>query len=369
MIIGVPKEQKTHEYRVGLTPAIAKSLIAQGHTVLIQRDAGLAVGLMDEQYTSVGASIVDTHQHIYKQSDMVVKVKEPELDECHLLKEDQILFAYLHLAALPDHTELLLGSGATCIAYETVTDDHGRLPLLAPMSEVAGKLSVLAGARFLEQSQGGSGILISGAAGVNPASVLVIGGGVVGENAARMALGLGAKVTIVDTSEVRLNQLQASYGDQLSTRVSSPQAIAELIVDADIVIGAVLIPGANAPKLVTRAMLQGVKKGTVMVDVAIDQGGCFETSRPTTYQQPTFEVDGIIHYCVTNMPGVVARTSTLALAAATENYVVRLANLGLRQTLMEDKGFQSGLNIYQGRVVHPGVAKALGYSCSAPPFD
>ena len=361
MLVGVPREIKNHEYRVGLTPAGARELAAHGHQVLVQRDAGKAIGLADEQYAKAGAQIVDTAAEVYGRADMVIKVKEPQPDECALLRPGQVLYAYLHLAPDPEQTAALVKSGATCIAYETVTDGKGGLPLLAPMSEVAGRMSVQAGAHALEKAQGGSGVLLGGVPGVKPAEVLVLGGGVVGTNAARMASGLNARVTVLDRSLERLKYLDDLYGHQLTTIHSSRDAIDERLPHADLVIGAVLIPGAAAPKLVSREQLKLMRPGSVLVDVAIDQGGCFETSKPTTHQDPIYEVDGIVHYCVANMPGGVARTSTFALTNATLPFAVQLADLGAAQAMREDERLLNGLNVHAGKITYRAVAEALGY--------
>lgn len=361
MQIGVPKEIKNNEYRIGITPAGVRELVQRGHQVFVQRDGAAAIGFIDELYRNAGAQILDSAAEIYARAELIVKVKEPQPEECRQLRAGQTLFAYLHLAPDPEQTRLLVASGATCIAYETVTDAAGALPLLAPMSEVAGRMAVQEAAWCLERAQGGSGVLLGGVPGVEPARVLVLGGGVVGTNAARMAMGLGARVAIVDNSLARLRQLDERYGPQLTTLYSTTEAIEQQLASADAVIGAVLIPGASAPKLVSRAMLKLIKPGSVLVDVAIDQGGCFETSRPTTHQQPTFVVDGIIHYCVANMPAGVARTSTLALTNATLPYVLRLAEQGVRPALTADVGLRNGLNLHGGQVAHRGVAESLGY--------
>ena len=362
MLIGVPKEIKNHEYRVGLTPAGARELSARGHQVLIERDAGAGIGLANEAYEAAGASIVGTAAEVYGRADMVIKVKEPQPVECAMLRPGQVLYAYLHLAPDPEQTRALLASGCTAIAYETVTDNHGGLPLLAPMIEVAGRMSIQAGAHALEKAQGGSGVLLGGVPGVKPAEVLVIGGGVVGINAARMAMGMNAHVTILDRSLDRLKYLDELYGHQLTTIYSTRDAIEERLPDTDLVIGAVLIPGAAAPKLVSRDQLKLMRPGSVLVDVAIDQGGCFETSKATTHQNPTYEVDGIIHYCVANMPGGVARTSTFALTNATLPFAVQLANKGAKQALLDDEHLLNGLNVHAGKITYKAVADDLGYA-------
>jgi alanine dehydrogenase len=361
MLIGVPKEIKNHEYRIGLTPAGVRELAANGHAVMIERDGGKAIGLTDEMYQRAGAEIVESAAEIFQRSEMIIKVKEPQPVECAMLRPGQVLYTYLHLAPDPQQTRALVESGATCIAYETVTDRKGGLPLLAPMSEVAGRMSIQAGAHALEKAQGGSGMLLGGVPGVKPAEVLVIGGGVVGINAARIAMGMGARVTVVDRSLDRLKYLDELYGDRLTTIYSTHDAIEERLPETDLVIGAVLIPGAAAPKLIARSQLKLMRPGSVLVDVAIDQGGCFETSKATTHQDPTYEVDGIIHYCVANMPGGVARTSTFALTNATLPFAVQLANKRARQALLDDEHLLNGLNVHDGKVTYKAVADVLGY--------
>ncbi len=361
MIIGVPKEIKNHEYRIGMTPAGVRELVANGHQVMVQRDGGKAIGLSNEMYQAVGASIIDTAEEIFATAEMIVKVKEPQPNECKMLREGQLLFTYLHLAPDPKQTELLVASKCVAIAYETVTDKRGGLPLLSPMSEVAGRMSIQAGAHALEKAQGGNGTLMGGVPGVAPANVVVIGGGVVGTNAARMAIGLGANVTILDRSLDRLKELDNLYGPALKTLYSTVDALEACIKEADLVIGAVLIPGAAAPKLVSREMLKLMKPGAVMVDVAIDQGGCFETSKATTHQDPTYEVDGVVHYCVANMPGGVARTSTFALTNATLPYAIALANKGYKKALLDDIHLRNGLNVHLGQITYAAVADVLGY--------
>lgn len=360
MDIAVPREIKNHEYRVGMTPAGVRELTRAGHRVRVQAGAGEGVGFADQHYAAAGAELVTDVEALFAEAELIVKVKEPQPEEYRRLKPGQVLFTYLHLAPDEAQTQGLLSSGCTAIAYETVTDDRGGLPLLAPMSEVAGRMAVQAGAHCLEKAQGGRGVLLGGVPGVAPARVLVLGGGVVGINAARMAMGLGADVTIFDKSLPRLTQLDALYGPALKSLYSTADAIEAELERADLVIGAVLIPGASAPKLVTRDMLKKLPQGAVLVDVAIDQGGCFETSRPTTHQQPTFEVDGIVHYCVANMPGGVARTATLALTNATLPFVLALANKGWRRALNEDAHLARGLNVHAGRVVYQAVAEAHG---------
>lgn len=366
MLIGVPKEIKAQEFRVGMTPAGVRELTANQHQVLIERHAGAGIGLTDELYAAAGATIVDSAEQIFAQADLVVKVKEPQPQECRWLRPGQTLFTYLHLAADLNQAELLMASGATCIAYETITAQQGGLPLLAPMSLVAGRLSVQAGAHHMEVHQGGNGTLLGGVPGVAPAKVLVLGGGVVGSSALRVALGMGAEVTVIDRSVAKLAELDEQYRGQLRTIYSTAESIEEHAREADLIIGAVLIPGASAPKLISAKMLSLLKPGTVLVDVAIDQGGCFETSRPTTHADPTYIVDDVVHYCVANMPGAVARTATLALTNATLPFVARLASQGPRETLLSDEHFGAGLNVYEGQLTHPAVAEALGASWRRP---
>ncbi len=359
MRIGVPREIKVHEYRVGMTPMGVRELVGQGHTVTVQHDAGSAIGFDDDAYREAGARIIDDAETLYREAELIVKVKEPQLNECAWLDVGQVLFTYLHLAADRAQTDALLESGCTAIAYETIEDRHGGLPLLAPMSEVAGRMAVQAGAHCLEREQGGRGVLLSGVPGVSPGRVLVIGGGVVGSQAARIAHGMGAQVTILDKSLPRLRELDDLFGGQVRTLYSTGDNIRQQLAQSDLVIGAVLVPGARAPKLVTRDMLSLLPAGAVLVDVAIDQGGCFETSRPTTHADPIFEVDGIVHYCVANMPGAVARTATFALANATLPYVEALANRGWREALAAVPGFAPGLNVHAGEIYCPGVAAAF----------
>ena len=360
MKVGVPKEIKAHEYRVGLTPAGVRELVQHGHTVIVERNSGTGIRSDDEAYRSAGAAIAGTAAEVFEAAEMIVKVKEPQSTEIALLRRGQILFTYLHLAADRAQTEGLLKSRATCIAYETVTDRVGSLPLLAPMSEVAGRMSVQVGAHCLEREQGGAGILLGGVPGVPPAKVVVLGGGVSGTNAARMAVGLEASVTIIDKSLPRLKELDLQFGPRATTLFATTAAIEQAVLAADLVIGAVLVPGAAAPKLVTRTMVQRMRPGSVLVDIAIDQGGCFETSRPTTHSHPTYVEEGVVHYCVTNMPGAVARTSTYALTNATLPFVLALAGKGWRQAMMDDPHLAEGLNIDAGKVTHPAVAQALG---------
>ncbi|ASY62940.1 Alanine dehydrogenase [Sinorhizobium sojae CCBAU 05684] len=365
MRVGCPKEIKNHEYRVGLTPGSVREYVAHGHEVIVETKAGAGIGADDDAYRAAGARIVPTAKDVFEKSDMVVKVKEPQPSEWTQLREGQILYTYLHLAPDPEQTRGLLSSGVTAIAYETVTDERGGLPLLAPMSEVAGRLSIQAGATSLQKANGGRGVLLGGVPGVLPAKVTIIGGGVVGLHAAKMAVGLGADVSILDRSIPRLRQLDDIFNGRIHTRYSTIDALEEEVFSADLVIGAVLIPGAAAPKLVTREMLSGMKKGAVVVDVAIDQGGCFETSHATTHSEPTYEVDGIVHYCVANMPGAVPITSAQALNNATLHYGLQLADRGLK-AVTEDRHLRAGLNVHRGRVTNAAVAEALGYDAFAP---
>jgi len=365
MKIGVPKEIKDHEYRVGATPDYVKALVQAGHTVAVQAKAGDAIGFTDEMYRAAGAKIVQTAGDVYS-SEMIIKVKEPQAAEFPLLHEGQILYCYFHLAPDPEQTKHLLERKIIAVAYETVTDQQGRLPLLIPMSEIAGRIAVQAGAVALQMANGGRGVLLGGVSGVLPGKVAVLGGGVVGTQAARMALGLGADVTILDNSLARLRDLDNDFGPRLKTLYSAPAAVEEAVLQSDLVIGSVLIPGAMAPKLVTKAMVKKMMKGSVIVDVAIDQGGCCETSHATTHSHPTYEVDGIIHYCVANMPGACARTSTLALTNATLNYALKLANKGLARALKENPGLMMGLNLYQGKVTNYHVAHDLNYEYFSP---
>ena len=365
MRVGCPKEIKNHEYRVGLTPGAVREYVAHGHEVLIETGAGAGIGADDGAYIAAGAKIAATAKDVFEKSDMIVKVKEPQPSEWVQLREGQILYTYLHLAPDPDQTKGLIDSGVTAVAYETVTDDRGGLPLLAPMSEVAGRLAIQAGATALQKAHGGSGILLGGVPGVLPAKVAVIGGGVVGLHAARMAVGLGADVTIIDRSLPRLRQLDDQFSGRVHTVYSTIDALEREVFAADLVIGAVLIPGAAAPKLVTREMLSGMKQGSVIVDVAIDQGGCFETSHATTHSEPTYVVDGIVHYCVANMPGAVPVTSAHALNNATLVHGLALADRGLR-AIAEDRHLRNGLNVHRGRITNGPVAEALGYQMHAP---
>ncbi|MEH6580435.1 MAG: alanine dehydrogenase [Halioglobus sp.] len=361
MLIGVPKEIKNHEYRIGLTPAGVKELVRHGHQVMVEQNGGLAIGFDNDQYLEAGAEIVTRAEEVFARAEMIIKVKEPQPQECKMLRPEQLLFTYLHLAPDPEQTRLLVASKATCIAYETVTQEGPGLPLLAPMSEVAGRMAVQAGAHCLEKAQGGNGMLLGGVPGVEPARVLVIGGGVVGINAARMAMGMGADVTLLDRSLERLQELDMIFGGRMKTVYSTGDAVEQYALQADLVIGAVLIPGAAAPKLISRDLVSRMKQGAVMVDVAIDQGGCFETSKATTHQEPTYIVDGVVHYCVANMPGGVARTSTMALTNATLPYAVNLANKGAHQALRDDVHLRNGLNVHDGLITCAAVAQALGY--------
>ncbi|HMM75212.1 MAG TPA: alanine dehydrogenase [Gammaproteobacteria bacterium] len=369
MRIGVPTEIKANEYRVGLTPGSVRELHAHGHAVLVQRGAGAGIGAADERYREAGATLVDTAAEVFAGADLIVKVKEPQPVELAMLEARHVLFTYLHLAADAALARGLAAIGCTGIAYETVGADDGSLPLLAPMSEVAGRLSIQAGARCLEHDVGGAGLLLGGVPGVAAAEVLILGGGVVGANAVQMALGVQARVTVIDKSLPRLRALEAQFGGQLNTVHATQESIGHYLRQADLVIGAVLVPGAAAPKLVTRAMLATMKPGSAIVDVAIDQGGCVETSRPTTHANPTFIVDGVVHYCVTNMPGVVPRTSAYALNNATLPFVLQLADHGPRAALAADPHLRQGLNVYAGQITHPGVAEAIGAPCVSVDFS
>ena len=366
MIVGVPREIKNNEFRVGLTPPSVRELTSRGHEVLVQQGAGLEIGLPDADYVAAGASMVATAAEVFQRAEMVVKVKEPQPAECAMLRPGQILYTYLHLAPDPEQTAALLASGAICIAYETITGAGGGLPLLAPMSEVAGRMAIQAGAAHLEKSKGGMGLLLGGVPGVAAGHIVIIGAGVVGTNALQMAVGTGARVTVLDKNIERLRQLDLIFGNRIATVYSNAHAIEEAVLSADLVVGGVLVPGAAAPKLVTRAMIANMKKGAVVVDVAIDQGGCFETSHATTHAEPTFVVDGVIHYCVANMPGAVARTSTFALNNATIGHAVALASKGWRQAMLDDVHLKNGLNVCQGKVTYQAVAQALGYDWVPP---
>ncbi|MBS0654252.1 MAG: alanine dehydrogenase [Verrucomicrobia bacterium] len=365
MVVGVPKEVKDSEYRVGATPAVVKMLVDAGHKVLVESKAGSQIGYSDAMYAAAGAHIA-THAADVYQADMVVKVKEPQPSEYGLLRKGQLLFAYLHLAPDPQLTQALIDAGVVAIAYETVTDAEGRLPLLTPMSEIAGKISIQAGATALQIANGGKGVLLGGVPGVTPGKVIVIGAGAAGTEAARVAVGFGADVTVLDTNLSRIRALDALYGPRLKTLVSHSAALDELLPTADLVIGAVLIPGKLAPRLITREHLKMMTPGTVIVDISIDQGGCCETSRPTSHSEPTYLVDGICHYCVTNMPGACARTATEALNNATMRYTLLLANRGYKDALREDKGLRTGLNVCNGQVTHESVAHDLSYDYHPP---
>jgi len=366
MKIGCPTEIKPQEFRVGMTPNAALEAVARGHSVLIQTGAGLGAGFTDEDYITAGAAIIDTAEEIFATADMIVKVKEPQAGERKMLREGQLLFTYLHLAPDPEQTHDLIASGCTAIAYETVTDDRGGLPLLAPMSEVAGRLAPQVGAWTLQKANGGRGVLMGGVPGVGPAKVVVMGGGVVGTHAAKIAAGMGADVTVLDRSLPRLKYLDDVFGGTFKNQYSTAGSAAELIRDADMVIGAVLIPGAAAPKLISRAQLGDMKPGAVLVDVAIDQGGCFETSKATTHADPIYDVDGIMHYCVANMPGAVARTSTIALGNATMPFMLALAGKGWKQACADDAHLLAGLNVHAGKLTYYAVGEALGLDVMSP---
>jgi len=361
MLIGVPREIKDQEYRVGLVPGSVRELTHHGHKVLVESGLGHDIGLDDDDYEAAGAEVVAGPEPVFRRAELVVKVKEPLAGERKWLHEGQVLFTYLHLAADPEQAKELLESGATAIGYETVTDEAGRLPLLSPMSEVAGRMAIQAGAHCLERAQGGRGVLLGGVAGVQAADVVILGGGVVGTNAARMAMGMEARVTVIDKSLPRLQQLDLQFGAKLNTIFATVEAIERHVLAADLVVGATLVPGAEAPRLITAAHVRAMRRGSVLVDVSIDQGGISETSRPTTHSEPTYVVDEVVHYCVANMPAAVARTSTFALNNATLPYVLALADKGWRQALAADPGFLAGLNAHSGRITHPAVARDLGY--------
>jgi len=362
MKIGVPREIKPQENRIGLTPESVKTLTSHGHEVLIENNGGYEAGFDNDQYKSVGAKIVDKAEDIFNDAEIIVKVKEPLSNEVKMIRENQIIFTYLHLAAAKELTQGLINSKSVCIAYETVTDKNGRLPLLAPMSAVAGRMSVQAGAHCLEKNQKGRGVLLGGAPGGEPAEVVILGGGVVGENAAIIATGMKANVHIVDKSEARLKQLSEIFGDKINPQLSKKVDLEKLVSNCDLLVGGVLIPGAEAPKLVTKKMIKNMKRGSVIVDVAIDQGGCVETSKPTTHAEPTFIVDDVVHYCVANMPGGVPRTSTIALNNATLPFLTKLANDGYNKTLKNDSNFLAGLNVHKGQVTYKAVADAFGHT-------
>lgn len=361
MLVGVPKEIKSQENRVGLVPASVREIVRAGSAVMVEKGAGLGIGISDDHYHAAGAEIVSTADEIFDRAELIVKVKEPQPSECRRLREGQTLFTYLHLAPDPEQTRLLKESGVTAIAYETVTQNDGGLPLLTPMSQVAGRMSIQAGAHCLEMAQGGSGVLLGGVPGVAPANVVVIGGGVVGTNAVRMAMGMEANVVVLDKSLTRLNELDFQFGSILHTIYATAEALEHYVVGADLVIGAVLVPGAAAPKLVTKAMLKAMRPGSVVVDVAIDQGGCFETSRATTHHEPTYVVDNVVHYCVANMPGAVPRTSTFALNNATLPFVMSLVTKGVKLALLSDGHLLNGLNVHKGMITYEAVARDLGY--------
>lgn len=366
MQVGVPKEVKSCEYRVGLVPANVRELVAHGHEVFVEHDAGAGIGVSDAQYESAGATVLERAADVWSRAKLIVKVKEPQAAERRLLREDHLLFTYLHLAPDPQQTEDLVASGATCIAYETVTSASGGLPLLAPMSEVAGRMSVQAGAYFLEKTHGGLGVLLGGVPGVDPAKVVVLGGGVVGTHAVHIALGMGADVWVIDRSLDQLKSLWRQFARPLNTVFSTRDAVEKHVLEADLVIGGVLIPGSAAPKLVTAEMVHRMKSGSVVVDVAIDQGGCFETSHPTTHDDPTYVVGGVMHYCVANMPGGVPRTSTFALNNATLPFVLAIADKGAQRALQEDPHLLAGLNVHRGHITHRGVADSLGLAYCEP---
>ena len=361
MRVGVPKEIKVLEYRVGMTPSGVKELVSDNHEVFVETNAGMGIGMTDQDYENAGATVLATAKEVFDIAELVIKVKEPQLKECEMLRSDQVLFTYLHLAADPEQAAALIKSGVTAIAYETVTARDGSLPLLTPMSEVAGRLSIQAGAFSLQKANGGRGVLLGGVPGVKAGQVLVIGGGVSGTHAAEMALGLGAEVTILDRSIPRLRQLNDIFGSRINTQYSTKDAIDSLVIESDLVVGAVLIAGAAAPKLVTKDHVQAMRSGSVMVDISIDQGGCFETSKPTTHAEPTYVIDEVVHYCVTNMPGAVPRTSTFALTNATLPFVRALAGKGWRVALEQDEHLANGLNVHAGRINFEAVAHELGY--------
>lgn len=362
MKIGVPKEIKNQEYRVGMVPASVREVVSHGHDAIIESGAGLGIGIVDEEYVAAGATIAADAMQVFEHADMIVKVKEPQPQECHMLREGQTLFTYLHLAPDPTQTEGLVASGCTAIAYETVTQSNGVLPLLRPMSQVAGRMSIQAGAHALEKRQGGSGILLGGVPGVSPARVVVLGGGIVGTNAIRMAMGLEARVIVLDKSLDRLRELDFQFGSKLTTIFATHDALEEQVLMSDLIIGAVLVPGAASPRLVTRDMLKTMRPGSVLVDVSIDQGGCFETSRPTTHDDPTYIEENIVHYCVANMPGAVPRTSTFALNNATLPFIIALANKGPKRAMLEDPHLLNGLNVHKGKITYEAVARALNYT-------
>jgi alanine dehydrogenase len=368
MIIGVPKEIKNNENRVGMVPGGVRALIADGHQVYVQKNAGLGIGITDEEFIKAGAKILDTAAEVFEKSTMIIKVKEPQAAEIAMLKPNHILYTYLHLAPDAEQTKGLMKSGCTAIAYETIQNADGSLPLLVPMSEVAGRMSVQIGATYLQLDKGGKGILLGGVPGVKRAKVTVIGAGIAGTNAIQMAMGMGASVTAIDLSTKRLAELDALYGSHITTIYSNQDNIEKAVLESDLVIGAVLVPGAKAPKLVTRDMISKMQKGSVVVDIAVDQGGCIETCRPTTHENPTFVVDGVVHYCVANMPGAVARTSTFALTNVTLKYARMIANMGVEEAAQKDKSFRPGINIYKGTLAYEQVATDLGLPYTKLPF-
>lgn len=361
MKIGVPKEIKTHEYRVGLVPGSVRELTSRGHAVLVETNAGTGIGFTDADYKAAGATIAKSAKQVFDETDMIVKVKEPQPNECKMLHKDQLLYTFLHLAPDPVQTQGLIDSGCVAIAYETVTDNRGGLPLLAPMSEVAGKLSVQVGAQCLEKHSGGSGVLLGGVPGVAPAHVVVIGGGMAGTSAITVAVGMGAQVTVLERSITRLRELNAQFGTSIHAVYSTEEAIESYVTQADLVIGAVLVPGAASPKLVTRELISKMKPGSAIVDIAVDQGGCVETTRPTTHAEPTFLVDDVVHYCVANMPGAVPRTSAIALNNATLPFAIALADKGAKQAMLDDRHLLNGLNVCQGKITYKAVSEALGH--------
>ena len=366
MRIGVPKEIKVHEYRVGMTPGSVREAVAHGHTVFVQRDAAARQGITDNDYERAGAKILPTAADVFASADLVVKVKEPQPQECTMLRAGQTLFTYLHLAPDPAQAKALMAAGVTAIAYETVTSARGGLPLLAPMSEVAGRMAIQAGAHCLEMEQGGRGTLLGGVAGVAPGKIVVLGGGVSGVNAARMGIGLEAQVTVLDINVDRLYAIDQQFGAAVNTVFSTRQAVEDYVLDADLVIGAVLVPGAAAPKLISEQLVKDMRRGSVFVDISIDQGGCSETSRPTTHADPTYVTHEVVHYCVTNMPGAVARTSTFALNNATLPFILALADRGSEGAMRDDPHLLNGLNVYKGQISHPAVAEALGLTRADP---
>lgn len=366
MIIGIPKEIKAQEFRAAVSPALAGDLVNRGHQILIQKDLGKSIGMLDEDYVKQGANIAQTAEEVYQRAELIIKVKEPQPEEYKLLKKGQTIFCYLHLAPDVQQTAGLLASGCTAIAYETVKNEQGQLPLLVPMSEVAGRVSIQVGAHHMEQTSNGSGILLGGVPGVSPAKVMVLGGGTVGINAAQMALGLGADVSIFDTSLARLRDLDWMFNHRLKTLYASPSVVKEHALQADLIIGAVLIPGATSPKLILQDWLSEMKDKSLMVDVSIDQGGCFETSKPTSHEKPTYAVNGVMHYCVPNIPSAVARTSSLALINATHNYVLQIADLGIKKALKTNATLRAGLNVHAGQITHQAVAESQNKAYTPP---